>query len=66
MTHTVHTGALRQAAEILGGTEALRLYLRVSGTELSGWMDGNWVPPTWVFLQVADLLHERHLRALPA
>jgi hypothetical protein len=62
--HTVHTGALHQAAEVLGGNEALRAYLHVTAGELAGWMDGVWVPPTWVFLQVADLLHEHHLKAI--
>jgi hypothetical protein len=56
---TVHTRALRRAAELLGGNDALRLYLGVTPVILGIWMQGRIAPPSDVFLQVVDLLFER-------
>ena len=56
--------ALRRAAEILGGTEALQKYLQVPGSELHRWLAGESVPPKGIFLRVVDvLLEEQELRA---
>lgn len=55
---TVHTRALQRAAELLGGIDALRVYLDVTPIKLGIWMRGGAVPPGDVFLQVVDLLLE--------
>jgi hypothetical protein len=60
----MYSRALQCAAEILGGTEALRAYLGVSLAQLQLWMDYGVKPPDSVFLKIADLLAERQARAL--
>ena len=56
MTHTLHSRALQRAAELLGGTEQLRAYLRVPMRQLQAWMQGKSRPPDAVFLRVVDVL----------
>jgi len=64
VNNIVYSRALERAAEILGGTDALRAYLDVSTVELSAWISGEAKPPDRVFLRVADLLSERQLQSL--
>lgn len=61
---TVHTRALRRAAELLGGNDALRLYLGVTPVKLGIWMRGSVAPPGDVFLRVVDLLLEHDVTSL--
>lgn len=61
---TVHTRALQRAAELLGGIDALRVYLGVTPIQLGIWMRGGVAPPGDVFLQVVDLLLEHDVKAL--
>jgi len=60
----VRTCALQRAAEILGGSRALRTYLNVSAIVLASWMSGATPPPTDVFLKVVDLIVEKDLDSL--
>ena len=60
----VHARAMRRAAQILGGVEALRAHLQVSMTQLRGWMSGEARPPDSVFLRVVDLLSDEELATL--
>ncbi len=60
---TVHTRALQRAAELLGGIDALRVYLDVTPIKLGIWMRGGASPPGDVFLQVVDLLLEHDVTA---
>jgi hypothetical protein len=64
MQQTVYARALSRAAQILGGSEALRAYLNVSMRGLAMWMQGGARPPDHVFLRVVDLLTEHDLKAL--
>ena len=56
--------ALRRAARGLGGVEALRAYLQVSMSQLTGWLYGETRVPDAVFLKVVDLLSEQQIAAL--
>jgi GAF domain len=56
---SVHIQVLVRAAEILGGTEALRGYLRVSPAQLAAWMAGRARPPAHIFLRAVDLISEK-------
>ena len=56
MPNTLHARALQRAAEVLGGMEPLRIYLRVPLLHLQSWMEGKSTPPDAVFLRVVDLL----------
>jgi len=56
MSLTVHAKALKRAAEILGGRDRLREYLRVPASHLNLWMSGAEKPPLDVFLKVVDLI----------
>ena len=64
MQRTVYADALARAAEVLGGADALRAYLRVPMSSLVLWIEGFVRPPGSVFLQVVELLNERDLRDL--
>lgn len=64
MGFTVYQQSLARAADILGGTEALRLYLGVSMLRLNLWVQGREQPPADVFLRIVDLLNERDLQSL--
>ena len=64
VSKTVHMRALRRAAQILGGVEALRAYLQVSMSQLTGWLYGETRVPDAVFLKVVDLLSEQQIAAL--
>jgi hypothetical protein len=61
---TVHSRALQRAAELLGGTEALGVYLGVTPTKLGIWMRGSIAPPGDVFVRVVDLLLEHDITTL--
>ena len=52
----LHARALQRAAEILGGIDQLRAYLKVSTLELQTWMQGRAKPPDAVFLRIVDVL----------
>ena len=56
--------ALRRAARGLGGVEALRAYLQVSMSQLTGWLYGETRVPDAVFLKIVDLLSEQQITAL--
>ena len=56
MPTSVYTQVLARAAEILGGTPALRAWLRVSSHALDAWMQGTVRPPSYVFLKSVDLI----------
>ena len=60
----VHIRALRRAAQGLGGVEALRAYLQVSMSQLTGWLYGETRVPDAVFLKIVDLLSEQQITAL--
>lgn len=56
MPETVHSRALQRAAEVLGGIEQLRAYLRVPMPHLQSWLQGKSRPPDAVFLRAVDAL----------
>lgn len=60
----VRSRALWRAAEILGDSRALRLYLNVPALMLATWMSGAEPPPTDVFLKVVDLIVEKDIDSL--
>lgn len=60
----VHARAMRRAAQVMGGVEALRAHLQVSMRDLSRWMAGEVRPPDTVFLRVVDLLSDDELATL--
>ena len=64
MNSGVRAGALRRAAEILGGEVKLSRYLRVSVLSVTVWMSGAEVPPTDVFLKAVDVITDRDLDEL--
>jgi hypothetical protein len=53
---SVHSRALRKAAEILGGRAKLARYLRVPEAELQKWLEDQGKPPTAIFLRAVDLI----------
>jgi hypothetical protein len=63
-TPAVGAPTLRRAAEILGGRERLRRYLKVSALSLAVWMAGAEPPPVDVFLKAVDVIAETQLEAL--
>ena len=56
MPDTVHSRALKRAAEILGGVDPLCTYLGVSAFQLERWMRGEARLPDAIFLMVVDVL----------
>ena len=58
MVATVYARTLRRAAEILGGIDQLRAYLRVPGPQLRAWLEAAEKPPLDVFLKIVDLIYE--------
>ena len=61
MTATIHSRALRRAADILGGTSALRDYLQVPSSQLSRWLDAAEQPPAGIFLKAVDVIVDQSL-----
>src|SRR4051812_28661166 len=55
---TVQVKALNRAAEMLGGPDRLREYLRVPARQLALWLSGAEKPPVDVFLKVVDLISD--------
>jgi hypothetical protein len=55
---------LCRASTILGGTPALRKYLRVSALSLSVWMTGAEPAPTDVFLKAVDVIVDAEVQDL--
>jgi len=53
---TVYGRALRRAADILGGKEALRAALHVPLTRLDEWLEGQSDPPMDIFLKAVDII----------
>ena len=58
---TARSGAVRAAAQVLGGPGSLASILGVSELQLEQWINGKESVPTDVFLRVVDLL-ERYDR----
>jgi hypothetical protein len=57
MPSSVYSEVLHRAAAMLGGRQALRVWLRVSARDMDAWMDGAERPPVYVFLQAVDLVN---------
>jgi len=55
----VRRQTLAKAAEIAGGTQALRRRLHVSLTLITLWLSGGQPLPTEVFLQAVDIVEEQ-------
>ena len=55
---------LCRASTILGGTPALRRYLKVSALSLSVWMTGAEPAPTDVFLKAVDVIIDAEVQDL--
>lgn len=59
MAASVYSRTLQKAAELLGGHDPLRRYLRVRKETLQKWLDDKAVPPKKTFLKTIEvLLHE--------
>ena len=56
---------LRRAAEILGGIDQLRIYLRASRRQLAAWMQGGEKLPLDLFLKIVDLILEHGSPSIP-
>jgi hypothetical protein len=67
VSDTTRCRALRRAAELVGGIDALGKELQVPAEDLASWLRGDKLPPTFVFLKVVDLLiaHGEDGDALP-
>jgi hypothetical protein len=63
---TVHAKALNRAAQILGGRDRLREYLRVPASHLALWLAGTEKQPLDVFLKVVDLISDGWSSSLSA
>ena len=63
---TVYGRALRRAADILGGKDALRARLHVPIRQLEQWLDGTAMPPTDVFLSAVDIISGPQKNTPPA
>jgi len=55
---------LAKAAEISGGTQALRRRLHVSAALLTLWLSGAQPLPTDVFLKAVDIVEEKAVDSL--
>jgi DNA-binding transcriptional regulator YdaS (Cro superfamily) len=53
---TVYVRALKRAAQIVGGREALAAQLDVPMDELAHWMEGSKRVPDAIFLRVVDIV----------
>jgi hypothetical protein len=53
---TVYGRALRRAADIIGGKEALRAALHVPLARLEEWLEGQGDPPMDIFLKAVDII----------
>jgi hypothetical protein len=53
---TVHTEALRRAANAVGGEAGLAQALRVPVAQVHRWLQGDEYPPTAIYHEALDLL----------
>jgi hypothetical protein len=53
---TVYVRAMRRAAQILGGLEALAAHLGAAADDVACWLDGSKRVPDDVFLRVVDIV----------
>jgi DNA-binding transcriptional regulator YdaS (Cro superfamily) len=58
--------ALQRAAELLGGQEALALYLHVGPLAVKFWITGSAGVPPDVFTKVVDLLTDHSMEEIQA
>jgi hypothetical protein len=63
---TLHIRALQRAAELLGGQEALALYLHVGPLAVRFWISGSAPVPADVFIKVVDLLVDHSIDEIQA
>ena len=63
MADNIHMQVVREACELLGGTQQLAGRLEVPGTLLRAWLAGTVPPPPHVFLRILRLV--RAARAGP-
>ena len=62
---TARSGAVRAAAQVVGGPASLASTLGVSELQLEQWINGKESVPTEVFLRVVDLLERYDRRKQP-
>jgi DNA-binding transcriptional regulator YdaS (Cro superfamily) len=55
---TVYARTLKRAAQIVGGTDQLAVYLKVVPSHLSLWIDGAEPTPPDIFLRAVDLISD--------
>jgi DNA-binding transcriptional regulator YdaS (Cro superfamily) len=60
----VYTRALKRAAEIAGGDDALASRLKVKPASLASWLNGSVTPPAEVFLEAVDVISAHELSSL--
>lgn len=60
----VRRQTLAKAAEISGGTHALRRRLHVSAALVALWLSGGQPLPTDIFLKAVDIIDEQSIDAL--
>ncbi len=65
MPATARSNALRAAAQVLGGADALAERLGVSTLQVEHWVSGKESVPTEIFLQAVDLLEQHDRRKAP-
>lgn len=61
MHHEIHKRALKRAAEILGGSEQLRLHLGATEGDFASWGGTRELPRT-IFLRLVDIITDEEVR----
>ena len=61
LLHDIHTRALRNAARVLGGDEALRCHLGASEEDFTGWSARRELPQN-IFLRLVDIITREESR----
>lgn len=64
MARGVHAKALRRAASIVGGEEALRAALQAEPVAFERWKKGEEEMPQEVFLRIVDIIVDTEVRSL--
>lgn len=61
MHQDIHNRALRRAAEILGGSEQLRVHLGATEMDFASWNGARELPRN-VFLRLVDIITDEEIR----
>jgi hypothetical protein len=63
-SESIQQATLMRASVLAGGVKKLGSFLKLPATDLSKWIEGTQMVPTWVFLRAVDYVNQAEAAGL--